>query len=586
MPNVPSEAIQRAFLEPTSRIIRRIEIYESDGVKPWKPHLWENILVSGSVNVNYGDTERRTFDCTLNNSDGELKPVAGGLWYDKVFKVFYGIRLDKMRREPRVMIVEELDSPGQALALKSLLNRAGIKTVHYNPRADLYSEIEDFDVIVSISSTTTAKVSLLTEAYLRGKGVITFAPYGSSTLTASVSGVVNSTGGMAVSSNSDTHQVMQGFEPWRMNPVQPYKKIISLHQGVQTLVFMSDDNNGLSPGVVYVRSPSVGNAWIHSQQARFKVTDFEDSDMEYVQNASDFYGKVMTYLHNYTDVDYWETQIGEFLSDSIEDADSVSDLIKVSGRDYTKRCIKSKFSKPTTFTAAMTIEEIIRSVASNAGVTKFDFPVTGKTLGKDQTWERDTERWQVMIDIASANNYELYFTGDGFLTMREFRDPVTTAPALVLTTGLGGNLVSRRAKTGDGELFNHVTVVGESSDSKTPLVFGEARNDDPASPTWIGIPGQPGGIGDRVKNISSAVVTTSQQAQELANATLAVSQLEEFELPFESVFLPWVEPGDIIEMGESDDKYWGPSRYLLSSLSLPLDLGPMSGTGKRVTKVV
>lgn len=586
MPNVPSEAIKAAFLEPTSRIIRRIEIYESDGIKPWKPELWSSILVGGSVNVNYGDTERRTFDCTLDNSDGELKPVAGGLWYDKVFKMFYGIRLEKMRRAPRVMIVEELDAPGQALALKSLLNRAGIKTVHYNPLADLYSEIEDFDVIVSISSTTTAKVSLLTEAYLRGKGVITFAPYGSSTLTASVSGVVNSTGGTAMSSNSDTHEVMQGFEPWRMNPVQPYKKIISVHTGVQTLVYMSDDNNGLSPGVVYVTSPSVGNTWVHSQQARFRVSDFEDSDMEYVQNASDFYGKVMKFLHNYTDADSWETQIGEFLSDSIEDADSFGDLIKVSGRDYTKRCIKSRFSKPTTFTAEMSIEEIIRSVASNAGVIKFDFPVTGKTLGKDQTWERDTERWQVMVDIASANNYELYFTGDGYLTMREFRDPIMTAPTLVLTTGLGGNLVSRGPKTSDGELFNHVTVVGESSDSKVPLVFGEARNDDPTSPTWIGIPGQPGGIGDRVKNISSAVVTNSAQAQELAAATLAVSQLEEFELSFSSVFLPWVEPGDIIEMSDSDDAYWGPSRYLLSSLTLPLDLGPMSGNGKRVTKVV
>jgi hypothetical protein len=76
-----------------------------------------------------------------------------------------------------------------------------------------------------------------------------------------------------------------------------------------------------------------------------------------------------------------------------------------------------------------------------------------------------------------------------------------------------------------------------------------------------------------------------QQAIELAKSLLSVAALEEFELDFSSVLFPWIEPGEIVEMYDPDSEYWGPSRYLLTSLTFPLDLSPMSGKGKRVINV-
>jgi len=184
-----------------------------------------------------------------------------------------------------------------------------------------------------------------------------------------------------------------------------------------------------------------------------------------------------------------------------------------------------------------------------------------------------------MNEIALANNYELYFDHEGYLVMREFADPLLTPASLTLKTGPGGNLVSLGAKTEDSKLFNHIVVVGESSDSNTPPVYAEAINTSATSPTSVVE------IGDRVNTTTSALVTTIAQAQELAASLLAVSQLEQFEMQFTSTLLPWIEPGEIIDMEVEEDTYWGPDRYLLTSLTLPFDLSPMSGNGKRVEKV-
>lgn len=124
-----------------------------------------------------------------------------------------------------------------------------------------------------------------------------------------------------------------------------------------------------------------------------------------------------------------------------------------------------------------------------------------------------------------------------------------------------------------------MTVVGESSDTTAPLVYGEAKNTSANSPTSIQR------LGDRTRNETNSLVTSNEQAKEIAEALLAVSSLQEYELSFESVLFPWIEPGEIIEMIEDEDTSWGPARYLLSTLTLPLDLGPMSGTGKRIVKV-
>lgn len=579
MSHAPDRMIQEAFVAPTSEIVRRVEIYEQDGTTPWRPEIWARLLVGGTVSVDMARAERRSIDCELDNFDGALNPVPGGLWYDKVLKAYYGIVLDQKPREPRIAIVEEYEAPGQGLALKTLLARAGAKVVFYNPQAVRLSELEEFDVLVSVSSSHSRKLALLTAAYEQGKSVITLSPNVTNAqlplLVGNTGAVVTDPGLREFEKAELTSPAMLGWEPdWLLTGPHSYRKIATAAPGAEVLAQTWDETNGHSVGALYRRGGD-GQGWLHLVQDRFDTGSIDEG----FDSLAGFMGAMLRVLDWYTPEPRWEMQIGEFVADAIEDADEGGDRIRFTGRDYTKRCLNSKLRKATTFGANEKIEDVIRVLALNARCWKIELPTTGQTLGKAMTWERDTDRWSIMSDIALANNYELYFGADGFLTMRPQQDPLLTPPTLVLTTGIGGNLISRGKKTGDSNLFNVVTVIGESSDSATPLVYGEAVNDAPNSPSSIDE------IGERTKNISSPLVTTEAQARELAETMLSVSSLEEFELNFESVLFPWIEPGEIVEMGSVDEKYWGPSRYMISTLNLPLDLSPMSGTGKRVTKV-
>lgn len=555
-------------------------MYEFDGQTPWKPEMWASALVGGTVSVDMSRDERRSVDIELNNEDGAFDPKAGGFWYDKVVKVFYGIRLDQRERVPRIAIVEEFESSGQGLALKTLMAQAGIKVVFYDPQIETYDQIEDFDILISITSTYTHKLSLLTEAFNRGKSIMTFGLNATAAQLPYVIGAAASSLSIdpdlrTFEKTTEVNLAMNGWQSnWQLEGPHSYRKINTVPGGAVVLANTWDATNGFSIGIV-LRSELGGPLWLHTMQNDFTVGAFDQG----YDLFSGFLGALVSQLDYFVPQPYWETQIGEFVPDSIEDADEYRDRIKFTGRDYTKRCLNSKLTKATMFGKDLKIEDVIRTLALNCRIYKINLPVTTDTLGKDMTWERDTERWAVMKAIALANNYELFFSADGYLTMRPQQDPLLTPPSLVLATGNGGNLISRGARTGDSQLFNHVTVVGESSDSTVPLVFGEAINNNPNSPSSVAA------IGERTKNLTSPLVTSETQATELAKTLLSVSALEEFELTFQSVLFPWAEAGEIVEMGEEQGDYWAPARYLISSLTLPLDLGPMSGNGKRVTRV-
>lgn len=589
MATPPPRRVVEAFLQPVSHITRRIEIYEADGIAPWKPELWDEILVAdgGSVSATYGDKERRTFECTLDNYSGELDPVPGGLWYDKIFKVFYGIDVGAtVGSQPRIIIVDD-DSLGQAQNLRSIFYQAGYTEVHFNPDATSMGDIADFDIVVSVSSTGANRASLMHDAYSAGKNVLTFA--GSPT---------NSSIPLHISATQPPIAGQEYFEVeplnstlystatrWSLLPPAGYRRITGLKPDVVAIsdaVRFSGSTVTSNPFAIALAARGMGE-WIHVAQHHFNREVFADAEGNYSPSAYDsfvqFIGATVKFLYGEAGEDYYECQIGEFVSTSIGHADESGDTVSLSCIDYTKRCTDSKLSAATMFEQGEVIEDIIRAVASNCNIRKFDLPVTGEGLQKDVTFERDTTRWDVMYKLASELGYDLFFDGEGRLAMKKNRDPAKDAPNLALASGIGGNLVSRKLVTSDARLFNHVVVVGESADSDSEPVWAEVVNREEASPTSVDK------IGDRVRIETMSTVTTRGKATELANQLLAVSMLEEFDLSFVSVFFPWIEPGELVEYTDETRQHWGPSRYMITSLSLPLDLGPMSGTGKRVVNL-
>ena len=287
----------------------------------------------------------------------------------------------------------------------------------------------------------------------------------------------------------------------------------------------------------------------------------------------------------------WELQIGEFMIDRVDES-RFPNAIKVTGRDYTKKCLTSKLAYSMTFPTGMPVEEIIKNLALNAGITKFALPTTGQNYNRDLVFTRGTERWKVMQELADVIGYEVYFRGDGALTMRPYPDPSTDPLTWSFNYGGGGSLVDYTRSSDDSRIFNHVMVTGQAQssggseytgeqDTTGTIIFAEVKNDVPGSPTNIER------MGDRVLVYESDLFATNEAALQYARTMLRIASLEEFTMAFQSLILPWLEPSDIVEIIEDEvsASQYTPIRFLLTNMTIPLRLGPMSGTAKRVTIV-
>lgn len=275
----------------------------------------------------------------------------------------------------------------------------------------------------------------------------------------------------------------------------------------------------------------------------------------------------------------WEIQLGEFMIDSISDENFPSTL-SLNCRDRTKLCLNEKFEVSVEFSHTFySAETLIKTLAVRAGISPSKIAITSGTTAFVDSYIFDAEAsmWESMKKVAHDANLEIFFDNFGVLQIRKFNDPSTTSPAFTFRTGDGGSLSTYKRSTSDQSIFNIVVVRGESSNSATPSVFAVAKNINPLSPTSIAR------IGKRTTTYKSANVTTTLQAQAIADSMLAIMGLEEFSLDWESICFDWLSVGEIVEVFTDRDMPGSPTRYLLSSLNIPLELAPMSGTGKRLT---
>jgi len=567
----PVEALAE-YLGATTRHIRRIEIYEADGSTRWGKDKIVR-LKDGSVTVDYDRDERRALDLTLTNDDGVLKNAPGEFWYDKVIKVFRGVRINQPKRLPRILALQ--DKTG-TFALANSFRQAsvalGYGDVQVNElAADYATDISPYDIIVGLGNASPAQITLLKNAYMAGKSVLVQDADAARFLQASFATTATTTVGASVMKPLEeiTHPVAHGWTQFTPNN-KATQTVYTVNSSHQTVIAPVYNNTKYARVSAFSEPTQGGRAVVYSfpvDEGQYKVDNFA-----LLMLAS------LDWLNMTKPLAAWEVQIGEFMIDRITESNFPYEM-KITGRDYAKKCLGSKYVEATQFAAGQKLETLIGAIATGAGITKRLLPATGVVVTQAFFFDRGTSRWEAMKEIATAYNYEIFFDATGFLVIRPFRDPTTTQPTLVIRTGEEGQIASYTKSTSDTSLFNHVLVSGESSDADTIPVWAEAKNTKPNSPTSIAK------IGDRYWEYTSPFIETTAQAQQLANTYLSIHQLEEFELSFESLFIPWLEVGDILGWEDPRPATGDPHTFLLSSLSLPLKLGPMSGVAKRVTIV-
>ena len=298
-----------------------------------------------------------------------------------------------------------------------------------------------------------------------------------------------------------------------------------------------------------------------------------DGDLDPNNSGGFWYDKIIKVYRGviYSGGD-WETQIAELTIDDF-DAQRHPGTLKITCRDYAARLLGSKVATSTTYPENHPIEEAIRDIAISGGlpIEQIDLPLTGESLGHEYVIEQETDRWAAMNEVAQSYNYELFFTADGMLTMREFADPYLEPAEYTFQTGpTEGNLVDYNHKATLSRLRNHIVAVGESAD-QVP-VFGEAVNDDPTSPT------NTTRLGVRTEFYKSAFIETVAQAEEVANRKLKYSALEQYDVSLQAIVAPYIDAGIIVGFSEG-----GPAdEYLLQQVNIPMLLEPMTANAGRV----
>lgn len=584
----PAAMAEAAILGPTSELVNRIEICESDGTTRWNSGANDNRLIDGSVTVDYTRDERRSFDLTLDNSDFVLVHDPAGFWYDKIIKTYCGVKYIDTTPVISTQVRTNL----------SKNPRAGVNTAEfsYNPQTGGAATPARITSAGAPNSDTAYEITWTTAPSAFGGGVyqITSVPNGitgGSPYSVAASGRCSKdqrlgalfyfydNTGLLSAAVSDIKEVNAG--DWvefkyenRVSPTGTTRILVGIYSQSGTGASNWEVGDKLA-----MTSVMIEQAASISSSFNGATPDFANHDYSWTgspENSSST--EIVTIATQAAIEAIWEVQVGEFMIDNISES-NFPYVVKVTGRDYTKKCLVSKFTQATAYSSGTAIETAIKSIAQAAGVTKFILPLTGHNLGKDYFFERGVTRWEAMKQIADGFGYELFFDAQGYLVMREYLDPITAPLSYTLETGAYGTLVSYEKSLNDSRIYNHIVVTGESSDSTIIPVAAEATNNEPSSPTRINK------LGDRVYQYTSSFITTVSQAQDVANKYLKIHALEEFDLNFSSIALPWLEVGEIVQFNDPRPAPGQPTRFLLTGLTLPLGLGAMSGNAKRVSVV-
>ncbi|MFE7624620.1 phage tail protein [Streptomyces sp. NPDC057509] len=167
----------------------------------------------------------------------------------------------------------------------------------------------------------------------------------------------------------------------------------------------------------------------------------------------------------------------------------------------------------------------------------------------------DEDRWQALVDIAAALAGSVWVDARGVLTIGP--TPTLDDPA-VWRIPYGTAVVEPAEEQTAEDLVNLWTVSGDGGDGAPVIGPVFAWDSDPRSITYagpdpVGDPGAPqrlglGHVRVRAQRYTSPLITTTPQADDVAQSRLAASLGVQTTLAFTAVGHPGLEPGDVVEV--------------------------------------
>lgn len=282
-------------------------------------------------------------------------------------------------------------------------------------------------------------------------------------------------------------------------------------------------------------------------------------------------------------------QVGEFVVSPINSTSFPVDQIDISGSDYSYVLKLATFSTVTTFSAGQTVEDVVTQIAEYGGISKFATSRTDRVLTADWPIETTDNLWSAIQAICADHGCEAFFSPDGYLVVRVVTEPSLRPSMFTFATGESGSVVDLSKAISSEGLYNHVVVRGETSDVNVEPVWVSVENNEPSSPTHIYDPDAPelGGIARHTYHYTSPLITTEEQATEVANALLVQLAILDIDATLNALVVPWIDVGTVVTVHDPNPSEFETEveRWVVKSFSIPWSLGPVSYTLARAIKV-
>lgn len=232
-------------------------------------------------------------------------------------------------------------------------------------------------------------------------------------------------------------------------------------------------------------------------------------------------------------------QLGEFRVDEVNSEDTGRVKIQASGLEA--YVIDDRFIKPRTPPyRASTLGEIRQLILESAPWATVVYATT-----KDQrimaTAPWDKERWDAIEALGKSLNIETFVDHTGRFIIADVPPVIGGVPVMTIDEGPGGVLLTRNTVDTRDQVYNAVSVSGQSTDPNVPPVWGWAYDNNPASDTWYY-----GNFGKVTKFYSSSFFTSNAQCITTAEKMLPLAAVHNNQLFFLTAPIPFLEVGDII----------------------------------------
>jgi hypothetical protein len=254
-------------------------------------------------------------------------------------------------------------------------------------------------------------------------------------------------------------------------------------------------------------------------------------------------------------VDEW-CQLGRFFIDDSEIVDDGTSLVlRLTGADLSRKVAMNTWDETLIVAEGTNGRDAIVAVISNRWPEAvFNLASTEYTVPRLFYGEAGKDAgnpWSDAQAIARDLGWELFLDAFGVVTSRPVPDPDVQPAVWTVTDSVHPTMIDLSRRMTNEDTFNQVIVNGESSSNDVP-VTAFWRDLDPTSKTVWG-----GRYGKRTKTIRSDKVSTTAQAQQVADAEgLKVKGATEI-VRISMLTCPFLDPGDVIEVDRTHSKTIG-----------------------------